>query len=150
MALKLVTVNVQLGDNEFPIAFSSNALYDLEEKSGMTIQEAGLLLSMNRAGLRLLQLFLWASLEGGRRRTNYRPKPFGVGEVGDLIDASGGPGQIWRAPIVDETTKAIVQDYHPVMKVMLQAWEQAFPTPRKDDEPANPPPPAIGQPGQNS
>jgi len=153
---------VPLAGQEFPIAYSSNAIFLLEEKTGMTLERFGFLLATGRAGLRLMQLFLWAGLEGGRLRAKTRRSIFTVEEVGDLVDETeGGPEAVWRdandGTVIKEVDGVMQRvnefepvELHPVMKTIMEAYADAFPKARMDVPKLAPNPPEAVQPGTTS
>lgn len=72
----------EVGGKTYEIRFTQNALYRLEKELGRSI--------LNRQmdwGVVQIQSMLWAGLEGARLKTKSRPTPFGLDEVGDLMDA---------------------------------------------------------------
>jgi hypothetical protein len=85
---------IEIGGRAYPLLFSTNAVYQLELKLrqdnmgtlGSFLQRV----AAGQAGPVELHLLLWACMEGGRRKTGFRPIPFTLDEVGDLIDDAGG------------------------------------------------------------
>lgn len=106
----------------YHLLFSTNALFTLQRASGLTVQEMGLRLLTGQAGAMELQQMLWAGIEGYRLKHSPRKPELSMMEVGDLIDDAGGFIEFW-----DEKS--------PFMAVVLEAWQSAFPKPRKDAEP---------------
>src|SRR6185295_16799532 len=93
---------IVLNGQAFPVVFSQNAIFALTQylrnnnmgtlasfitrtippldKNGKISPDADL------SGLAADgQIFLWACLEGGRRRSHYRHQPFTIDEVGELM-----------------------------------------------------------------
>jgi hypothetical protein len=138
---------VKLGADqaEYPICFSSNAIYKLEERAGMTLARIGLLLRLGQGGIKLMQMMLWAGLEGGRLRAKTSHGTWDLNHVGDLVDETdGGFSEVWREE--DDGEKApdgtVIRPpvaLHPVHQAMLDAFKDAFPNIRKD-EPVAPDP----------
>lgn len=105
------------------IQYSSNALRRLEQTTGKSTAHVGLLLQSGRGGFGLLQEVLWAGLEGARMKHMTSPQPYTVEEVGDWIDDfPGGAPACW-----DEKS--------PVANAVLEAWQDAFPTTKREDLP---------------
>lgn len=129
MSMKARTITVE--DKTYQILFSSNALFRLQKATGMTIQQLGVLLVMGNAGFAELQSILWAGLEGARLRNKTRRSEWTIDEVGDLIDEAGGVLAVWG-------------EDSPFLKIILEAWEAAFPAPREEEQgdkkPSDPPP----------
>jgi hypothetical protein len=136
----------------FPIVFSSNALYKLEEKTGLSTERIGLLMFTGRAGYHMMQIILWAALEAARVREKLRREAFTIEEVGDLLDEEGGSGVVWLAADDgmeerdDEATGAKVKvlvreprEMHPICVAVTSCWEAAFPKQRKIEGAPNPP-----------
>lgn len=148
LTIKYVTL---AGDN-YPVVLGSNAVSRLEKETGLTLPQFGFLLASGRGGVRLMQMFLWAALEGGRLREKKRHSPWTYEEVGDLVDnTDGGMSDVWREPDDGLETKEVdgvkqkvqvrpVVDFHPVMQVLTEALQVAFPKARPEEPvPANPP-----------
>lgn len=137
-----------------PVVFSSNALFKLEEKTGLSTERVGLMLMTGRAGFQMMQIILWAGLEAARVRLKTRRDAFTIEEVGDLLDEEGGSAVVWAGaddgfdeedgPEVDgKPTKVRVQRreprvQHPIAVATLESWNAAFPKPREVAS-ANPP-----------
>jgi hypothetical protein len=164
-ALRMVT----LAGREYPIAFTSNALVFLEEHTGMSVSQFAAALKRDAAGIRGLQMLLWAGLEGGRLRDKHRKARWTLEEIGDLIDGTdNGVSDVWRQAdtgqrvkrdadgkaiienneMVIYTDESLIVPAHHVMETMMEAFKDAFPVLRKDEQakPANPPQ-AENQPG---
>ena len=146
-----------------PIVFSSNALFKLEEKTGLACERIGLLLFTGRAGYNMMQIILWAGLEAARVREKLKRDVYTIDEVGDLLDEEGGSAVVWAAPddgfdereVDGEKVRVAVREpreMHPIAALVKEAWDDAFPKQRKLAEGApNPPEASVGdQPGTNS
>lgn len=86
--------SIEIGGRAYPLLFSQNAAFQLElylkqNKMGTLADFMSQLLSP-QCGPMHFQIFMWACLEGARRKTNGRFQPYTVDEVGDLIDTAGG------------------------------------------------------------
>jgi len=78
---------VLIGKKSFPIVFSSNAVFQLQlflRQNKLSIHD----FNFGEPDSFQLQLLIWASLEGGRRKFNGRHQAFTVDEVGDMLDAA--------------------------------------------------------------
>ncbi len=107
------------GDKQYTLRFTQNALYLLEEKLGRV------LFSKVGEGIIDVQTMFWAGLEGARLKYKTREKAFTIFEAGEIIDAAREGG---AEPF----------------QIMMDAWRDANPTPKKADggeevaDPANP------------
>jgi hypothetical protein len=161
--MAIVVKHVTFGTKgTYPIVFSSNALYKLEEKTGMSTERIGLMLFTRRAGFQMMQIILWAALEAARVREKLRRDQFTIDEVGDLLDEEGGSAVVWAGE--DDGLEEQEKDgekisvqvreprpLHPICSVVLECWTAAFPKPREVRETANPPlASADAQPGTSS
>jgi hypothetical protein len=145
----MVQKEVKFGEKTYPIVFSSNALFKLEEKTGLSTERIGLLMSAGRAGYQMMQIILWSSLEAARVKLRSRREPFTVEEVGDLLDEAGGAPTVW-APADDGFVEEEVngekvrrqvrepREDHPIAVAVMECWISAFPKQREIKE-ANPP-----------
>lgn len=146
----VVIKDVKFGEKTFPIVFSSNALFKMEEKTGLSTERIGLLMASGRAGYQMMQIILWAALEAGRMKTKARRPMFDLEEVGDLLDEVGGSAVVWAQ--ADDGMEAIetssgdvekkqvreAREMHPVAVVVMEAWQAAFPKQRPITEPQSP------------
>ena len=85
---------LEIGGRAYSILFSTNAAFQLDlylrqNKLG-AVEDLLARLASGRGGPADLQLMIWASLEGARRKDRSRSTPYPVDEVGDLIDEAGG------------------------------------------------------------
>lgn len=151
--MSMVLKHVTVGTKSLPIIYNSNALFRLEEKTGLTTLQIGMLLGTRRAGFRILQMILWSGLESGRRLEKTRRDPYTIEEVGDLIDEVGGPAVAWDGGDdgLDKETKQPVRASYPphaFYEAVLAAWKSVFDIPERawPAAPANPPT-AVSSPG---
>lgn len=121
--MSAVLVHLTLGPNTYPLSFGANALRRLERTTELTLDQ--IVAQMRTGSVAIMQEALWAGLEGGRLKTNYRPLSWTIDEVGDLLDEHGGANAIWHNPA------------HPIAAAVIEAWTSAFPQPRKDDAKGN-------------
>lgn len=146
----------------YPILINSNALFKLEERTGLSTERIGMMMVTGRAGYQLLQIILWAGLEAGRVRYKLKRPPFEMEEVGDLLDLAGGAPTVWLP--ADDGMDEVEEDGvkvkkqvrtpradHPLAKIIHDCWVSAFPKPREEDK-ANPPQASVAeiQPGTTS
>jgi hypothetical protein len=117
---------IEVEGNPYVIVYTSNAIFRLEERLGQPIMVVASRLMGNDAGFRELQAILWAGLEGARLRRKAPRVPWTMDEVGDLIDAGGGPAVFWP-----RWAKSIGE---------ALAWAMPKPEPKKEpeQEPADP------------
>ncbi len=88
---------IEIKGKSYGLLFSTNAGFHLELyliQHGLGTVDA-LVMRLKSNPMRVdLQLLIWASLEGFRRKFQSRPNAFTVDEVGDLIDDAGGMEEI--------------------------------------------------------
>lgn len=121
MAGKPSLVNLTIPQGTFPLIFSSNALRILERETGKNLDQ---IVAEIRSGSRaIMHELLWACLEGGRAKTNARPHPWTLSEVGDLLDEHGGSNIVFNTLT------------HPISIAVIDAWGSAQPEPRPEDKP---------------
>ena len=113
---------IEVEGNPHVVVFTSNAIFRLEERLGQSIVVIASRLMRDDAGFRELQAILWAGLEGARLRRRTPRASWSMDEVGDLIDAGGGPPVFWP-----RWAKSVGQ---------ALAW--AMPKPEPKPEPAGP------------
>lgn len=116
-------VYAPIGSKSLPLCYSHNALFRLQKESGKSPQLLQMLLIAGRGGPVETTQILWAGLEGGRLKTNGRPVPYTIDEVGDLIDEAGG-------------SEEISEPTHPLAIAVLEAWTGAFPITKRLNEEA--------------
>jgi hypothetical protein len=149
----LVVKQVQFGSRgTHPIVFGSNALFNAEKVSGLSIERLAFLMQVGRAGYQHSIILLWAALENGRMRFKTRPEPFTLEEVGDMLDEVGGVAMAFQAASdgfeeveQEDGTKVRKQTHqplemHPVGAAFMEAWKSAFPQPRPLEEGMTRPP----------
>lgn len=140
------TKTLSIDGVDYPIRFDSNALFRLDEKTGLTVLQMGIILASGRAGYRMLHQMLWAGLEGGRRQAKTRPELWTMDEVGDLMDKVGGAAMFWfegNDAVTNDTGEVILEAVPPsaYLTTFQAAWTSAFPMHRTKPK-TDPPPPA--------
>jgi len=159
----LVVKQVTFGSRgTHPIVFSSNALFNAEKVTGLSIERLAVMLQLGRAGFQYCQMLLWAALEAGRMRYKTRSEPFTIEEVGDMLDELGGIAHAFQPEddgfdaveengVAKKVQTRIPQEAHPLGKAFLEAWTSAFPQPRPLEEGMTRPPETADVPvGTNS
>lgn len=75
---------------DYPLRFTSNALFRLERELGRPCQVLLAAYAAGETGVMENQTLLWAGLEGARLKRDAPRSPFTIDEVGDIVDKVPG------------------------------------------------------------
>jgi len=104
---------IEIGGKSYPLIFNTHAICQLEaylrrEDLG-TLNDIFGRMSQAQVSLLDLQVILWASLEGYRRKHKTRSFPYTMDEVCNLLDSHGGGLQGLTAVLVEAVRAAFPQ-----------------------------------------
>lgn len=76
------SVPLEVGDRTYQLRYTTNSLIEIEEQTGLTIQELGQKFLEGKVGLRDMRIFVWAGIL-------HQHDDFTLAEAGHIIDEVG-------------------------------------------------------------